>query len=164
MQIWFFPDKDFSEIGRLRNLQELELIQCKTATLDGINDMPSLKKIFLRYSRTLQNIDALSGCPNLEEIWIEKCAKLLDINLKSQSLHTLHLDCVANLNFLPQLPRNMKLFSFADLKDGNMQPILDFFTHPDQVGFSPKRPHYQYTLDELLNLLAQKNGKYSEPK
>ncbi|EKY06962.1 hypothetical protein HMPREF9120_01188 [Neisseria sp. oral taxon 020 str. F0370] len=52
MKIWFYPDQDFSEIGQLNRLEELTLIQCKTLTLDGITDMPALKHIELKYSRT----------------------------------------------------------------------------------------------------------------
>lgn len=159
MKIWFYPDQDFSEIGQLNRLEELTMIQCKTLTLDGITDMPALKQIELKYSRTLQNIDALANCPNLDLVWIEKCSQLININLKSASISRLLLDRVANLNFLPQLP-NLKRLLIADLKDGNMQPILDCTDQLESVGLYPtKRPHYQYSERELHALLDAKKAR-----
>ncbi len=156
LHLWHYTAKDFSDLGRSPNLRKLKLIQAKTKTLDGMTGLQHLKRAEFYYCRSLHNIDALSYCPNLEFIYIEKCAKLLDYQLASNSLKHLALDRVSNLEFIKICPNLNRLY-FRDLKDGNLQPILDQFHSSEQVGMFPaKQPHYQYSEKELHALLDKK--------
>ena len=74
-------------------------MQAKTKTLNGIRELKNLEKISVSYCRNLHNVDALSSCPKLKTVLLKKCAKLLNINLASNSLERLTLDRVTDLKF-----------------------------------------------------------------
>ena len=72
------------------------------------------------------------------------------------------LDRVADLKFLAN-PPNLSALYFTDLKDGDMEPILQRFRSPWQVDFYPyERPHYQYSKKQLHALLEAKTKRQTE--
>lgn len=72
LKLWNYSPKsrDLRELYALQELVELELISPKIDSLDGVDQLSSLKRIGIFYSRTLKDITALEKC-NIEKIDIE---------------------------------------------------------------------------------------------
>jgi len=72
LKLWNYSPKsrDLSELYALQELIELELISPKIDSLDGVDQLSSLKRIGIFYSRTLKDITALDKC-NIDRIDIE---------------------------------------------------------------------------------------------
>lgn len=153
LQIRLYPKLDCQEVRELINLKYLQIMESKIKNLNGIENLQHLKSLIIGHCRQLENIDNIGKCLSLESIHIEKCAKLLDVNILSQSLKKITLDKVSNLKFLYDCPNVERLF-FNDNRDGNMDPIID--NRIKEVYFYPaKRPHYQYSEKELHQILKQ---------
>jgi len=151
--LWNYKATDLDDLSTLPYLQMLRLSVSSMKTLDFNGSFSQLKEFWITHDKTITSIDAMGKCPVLEKIYIEKCSKLKDINLASDSLLTLELDKVSNLNFLNQLP-NLKVLSFKNLLDGDMSPL--FQRKWENVHFYPgKRPHYSHSLKELTTLIKE---------
>lgn len=154
LQTRHYPNLNCQELEQLINLKHLQIMESKITNLNGIEKLENLDSLIIGHCRKLENIDNISDCSRLEMVHIEKCPKLLNINISSTSLKTIILDKVENLNFLYNCP-NVKKLAFNDLKDGNMEPILN--NKISEVFFYPsKRKHYQYSEKELHQLLKEK--------
>lgn len=77
LRLWNYCPKsrDLSEINQLQELADLELISPRIDSLDGVEQLSSLKRIGIFYSRTLKDISALDKC-NIEKIEFEHCPKI----------------------------------------------------------------------------------------
>ncbi|XP_057749401.1 disease resistance protein RUN1-like [Arachis stenosperma] len=94
-------------------LVKLILVYSKIKELwKGIKDLPNLKHITLRGSRNLVKIPNLSQAPNLEELNLEECVKLvhLDPSVGSlEKLRLLNLEWCKSLVKIPILARTPNL-------------------------------------------------------
>ena len=151
--LWNYKATDLDDLSTLPHLEMLRLPLSGMKTLDFNGAFSQLKVFWLTHDKTITSIDAMGKCPVLERIYIEKCTKLKDINLASDSLLILELDKVSNLKFLNQLP-NLKELKFNNLLDGDMSPL--FQRKWENVHFYPdKRPHYSHSIKEVRALIKQ---------
>lgn len=135
--------QDLSTISCSPVLKSLDLLQCGTRSLDGIERYP-LQSLSLSYLRGLTDISALSGCANtLRSLAIDACGKIRDFsclhaltNLEYLQLHG--SNSLPDLSFLKNMPR-LKVLNFTmTIEDGDLTPCLDL----PYATFSRGKRHY----------------------
>lgn len=140
----------------LPNLSQLDLISPKISSLSGIESCTNLECLFLFGANKLTDISSINQLNHLKRLEFERCKNLTQSDLAlitSNSLQRLEVRFpVEDLSFLKNFP-NLQEFCFTDVKDGNLNPILD--SQIKMVGFSGKK-HYSHRFDELSALLQEK--------
>jgi len=164
--IWHLKEKlnSFDNLSETDKLLYLELNWANIKNFSGLGKFKNLKRLELHYCVKLENDKDLSK--------INKSLEFLHINqsknfeftselLKLKKLKVLCLNACApieNLNFLNNFP-NLIDFRFVNtnILDGNLKPILE---HPTlrTVGFLNKR-HYNYKLEKIKQKLENKFDK-----
>lgn len=122
---------DCNCISQLTNLQELELMNCRTLkSLNGIQNSEHLTHLELSMLSRLEDLSAVSSLKELSFLRIDSCKKTAKLNFlsKSRKLEVLQineckqLESLAPLNELKQLQnvwiRNTKIL------DGDISPLL----------------------------------------
>ena len=73
LRIWHYTPKyrNLTDLIHLKNLELLDLIQPRIDTLDGIEQLPALKRLDIYRSRTLKDISALDKCQHQFEFVCE---------------------------------------------------------------------------------------------
>ena len=73
VRIWNYTPKcrNLTDLVHLKNLELLDLIQPRIDTLDGIEQLPALKRLDIYRSRTLKDISALDKCQHQFEFVCE---------------------------------------------------------------------------------------------
>lgn len=145
-----FNETDFSLLSNLKNLREIRFAQLKCTNANGLQYLPNLEKVELLSANQLTDISALNDCTNLTQIKTERCPKLNDIQLKSNSLQSVWLwHKINNLDFIQHCPK-LNHLGFKELVDGNLQPIID--AKIANFHFEKKK-HYSHGLRELEKLM-----------
>lgn len=78
--IWNYQprSRDLSELSKLFRLEHLRLIQPRINSIDGVEHLPSLKKLEVSYSRTLSDASALRRCSRSIEILMDHVPNLMN--------------------------------------------------------------------------------------
>ncbi|MBQ6687894.1 MAG: leucine-rich repeat domain-containing protein [Bacteroidales bacterium] len=122
--------RDLQEFSGCTSVKNLSFTMCGLRTLDGIEQMHSLRALSLEYMRTLADISALSRTADtLTHLHIEKCPKIKDfsclndlVNLESLSLHGKNE--LPDLSFLNAL-KKLKIFTFSmNVLSNDLTPCL----------------------------------------
>lgn len=122
--------RDLQEFSGCTSVKNLSFAMCGLRTLDGIEQMHSLRALSLEYMRTLADISALSRTADtLTHLHIEKCPKIKDfsclndlVNLESLSLHGKNE--LPDLSFLNAL-KKLKIFTFSmNVLSNDLTPCL----------------------------------------
>ncbi|KAF2327300.1 hypothetical protein [Flavobacterium daemonense] len=164
--IWHLKEnlQSFDNLSENDKLLYLELHSANIKNFTGIGKLKNLKRLELHYCTKLEDDkDLIQISNNLEFLHINqsKKFKFSEELLKLKKLKALCLNACApieNLNFLSNFP-NLIDFRFVDtnILDGNMKPILE---HPTirTVGFLNKK-HYNYKPEKLKQELENKFNK-----
>lgn len=77
--IWYYQprSRDLSELSRLIHLEQLRLIQPRISSLDGVERLPSLKRLEVSFARTLSDASALRRCSRSLEVMMEHVPNLM---------------------------------------------------------------------------------------
>lgn len=147
-----FSEVDFSSLSSLKNLRELRFEQTKIKNLNGLQYLSHLEKIEINLAKDLEDVSALNDCPKLLQIKTERCPKLQDIRLKSNTLQSAWLwHKINSLDFVKNCP-NLNHLGFKELIDGNLQPIIE----AKILNFHfEKKKHYSHGLKELENVIKK---------
>lgn len=80
-------------LGDMAKLRQLRLVATKTKSLDGIERLTSLRELRLHYARSLVDIAALAGCPDLRVLTFDESKKLPDLSVLRhlRQLRVLHV-------------------------------------------------------------------------
>lgn len=130
-------------------LRDLTLTRPLISTLEGIEGLRRLEKLMIYAATRLRQISSLSQLEVFEELELDACKKVEDIDaMRSSSLKRLILsNCgsVASLKFVSNMPA-LSTFTFVGTKveDGDLTPIL----HIESIGFDDKR-HYSHRYADL---------------
>lgn len=127
-------------------LDTLEISVSKIKTLNGIQQSHRMQCLYLHYSYSLSDIDALYHAKDsLRSLCIENCAKIKDFSVLGE-LHNLERlilvgsNCLPNLNFIKALPK-LSTFCFSfKVEDGDLSPCLSL----PYVYCSKNYKHYNF--------------------
>jgi len=135
---------NLNEISKLKNLEELEIIQGNTNSIEFIKELKNLKVLKLSYLKKLSDIMPISEL-KLNELEFDNCKKINyeQVFSKCTSLQKLVISKsskLQNIKFLEEL-KNLKHFSFVEtnVEDGD----LTLSRSIDYVGFDNKK-HYNH--------------------
>ncbi len=154
--IWKFKpkEKNLSSLKGLTKLEYLEIHQGNITTLEGIENLISLKELELHYATkllTLANINQLKK--TLNRLFIDNSKKIKDHSIvrELKKIKVLALnDCgdIKSLEFIKDMPNLQELrFVNSNVIDGNLLPCLGL----KSVLFNNKR-HYTHKCEEINNL------------
>ena len=158
LSIRYFGGNSFQPFSNLENLLELEIMESKLFTLDGVAKLQKLQNLVLYNLKKLSNIDELSYLQDLKLLSLNNCQNIGSLRCLSSlvSLETLHLasmgqlDSLYFLTFLTQL----ECFNFSgstNINDGNLT-LLTELPKLKLVGFQ-NRKHYTHKFKELQKIL-----------
>ena len=121
---------DLTDLFSSKEIDTLELIECKEKSLDGIERSEKMQCLYISYNRLLEDISALKNVKKtLKALRIDKCPKIKDFSVLAEleNLELLELcgsNTLPNLHFLKSL-RNLKTFIFDyNIKDGDITPCI----------------------------------------
>jgi len=113
-----------------KELDQLQLIQCKISTLDGIETSEQMQCVYLYYNRLLSDISALKKVKkSLKALRIENCPKITDFSVlwELENLEMLELvgkNTLESLDFISKMEK-LKTFIFSmEVLDGDITPCL----------------------------------------
>lgn len=142
---------DLSDLFVSTELDTLNLLECKTRSLDGIGISPKLQCLYISYNRSLESIKALKDVRStLRSLRITNCPKIQDFSVL-YDLENLELLELSGSNSLPSLDfikkmKNLKTFIFSmNVLDGDIAPCLEL----SYVYSERNRKHYNYNDAEL---------------
>jgi len=132
-------------------LDTLRLVQCRTKSLDGIQQSDKMQCLYLHYNRSLQDISALKEIRRtLKALRVENCPAINDFSVLGE-LENLELLELTGNNELPDLSflkrmKNLKTFIFnMNVNDGDLSPCLGL----SYVYSGKNRKHYNLNNTEL---------------
>lgn len=121
---------DLSNLIFSKALEELDIVNCKIKTLDGISFAESLSSLGLSYNRQLCDISELAQVSKtLRILSINACPKITDFSVLTELSELEHLELLGNnkipdLSFLSKM-KKLKTFTFSfDVLDGNLSYCL----------------------------------------
>lgn len=131
--LWLSNDRrhpDLSRISCSPMLKRIDLLQCGTKALDGIEKYP-LQWLSLSHLRSLTDISALSQTAGtLRSLSIDACGKIRDLSCLYDLVNLEHLElqgsnALPDLEFLRNMPK-LKTFVFSmNVENGDLTPCLD---------------------------------------
>lgn len=135
---------DISDLFSSKELDTLQLTDCKIQSLNGIEKAPKMQCVYLKYNRSLKCIDEISSVKKtLKALRIENCPKIEDFSVLGE-LKNLELLELSGSNEIPSLSflktmKNLKTFIFSiNVRDGDLSPCLDL----SYVYSEKNRKHY----------------------
>jgi hypothetical protein len=148
---------DLSNIQEMESLEKLHLLWSKVKSLNGIGQLKQLKNLEVE-ARYLIDIGDIEGAINLESVQLSGC-KNLNTNVDLSKLKNLdflilyHVGAIENVKFLSALP-NMREFRFFDTNvvDGDLSPC---FNVKETVAFI-KKSHYSHTEKEIMKKINER--------
>ena len=144
-------NNDVSDLFCSRELDTLQLNDCKIQSLKGIDLSSKMQCLYLNYNRSLRNINDLKGVKEtLKALRIQNCPKIEDFSVlgELEKLELLELsgnNTLPNLDFLKAM-KNLKTFVFnMNVLDGNLTLCLGL----SYVYSERNRMHYNLKDAEL---------------
>ncbi len=135
---------DISDLFSSKELDTLQLTDCKIQSLNGIKKAPKMQCVYLKYNRSLKCIDEISSVrETLKALRIENCPKIESFSVLGE-LNNLELLELSGSNEIPSLSflkkmKSLKTFIFnMNVKDGDLTPCLDL----SYVYSEKNRKHY----------------------
>lgn len=121
---------DLSNLIFSKALEELDIINCKIKTLDGLSFAESLSALNLSYNRRLSDISELARVSKtLKVLSINACPKISNFSVLSELVELEHLELlgsnkIPDLSFLSKM-KKLKTFTFSfDVLNGNLSYCL----------------------------------------
>lgn len=148
--IFSLKTKDCSYLKELHGLRMLRFTRGTFSSIDGIENL-KIKRLDIKYSSEIENINAIIDLPELEILNIEKCKKIRDYSFLdgNKSIKELFVDNLDSLSFVPTMEKLEKI-NVWDCKDGNMEYLLKSKSLRN-INFYPNKKHYTHTLEEIKN-------------
>jgi hypothetical protein len=163
LRAWQFNPRssDLSVIANITRLEWLQLTQTNITSLAGLETMEDLRYLKIAYAPKLSSLDAFSASGlRIRELSIAK-AKHISTYQPIASINRLRRLMLSSCAPMPHLKwtrgmNDLDFFSFVEtnVEDGDLSPLRDL-PKLSYVGTLDKR-HYNYTFDELNELLRQR--------
>ncbi|MCV9931912.1 hypothetical protein OIU80_06420 [Flavobacterium sp. LS1R47] len=147
--------KDLSIFNFPENINEIIIANSKIKNLDGLEKIKSLQVIELSSNKSLQSIECINKL-KIEKLKIISCTKITDLNILKHNLTitNFYIDKLNSIDIFKPM-NSLKFFGFQDLKDGNVESILQF-PSIQEVLFYPNKKHYTHKEVEINSLIKDK--------
>ncbi len=155
---------DLTDLFCSKNLIKLEMITCKTKSLEGIQQSEKIQCVYLSYMRSLTDISALAKVKDtLQNLAIECCPKINDFSVLAElkNLEYLSLEgknILPNLDFIKKLPKLKLLVISMPIEDGDLTPCLKL----EYASITPNKRHYNLKNEELPKNIYCGDPDYEE--
>lgn len=161
-----FNENDFSAIKDLLSLEILHIKTASVITLEGLENLLSLKEIRLGNCKNLKFIKAIVNNNNLRSINIEHCQNIKDYEYLSElkNLEILQInDCkeIKSISFIQDMSslKNLVLLGNTKIVDGNLKPALKI----EKVIYTPyKFYNVKISNEQTDNMMKQNQNKARE--
>ncbi len=136
-------------------LETLRVSGGNLESFEGLQASKTLGDIEISHCAKLIDISQLSEIPELKKLSVEKCKHIRDYSFLSgnNSLETFFASELDSLDLIPNL-KKIQFVKFWEVKDGDLQPLLDSKTLK-RVDFFPQKKNYTHTKEEINNLLQR---------
>lgn len=153
-----FNNLNLKLLQRLSELKILRLTGGNFLSLEGIGVLNKLERLDICYNPKLMFSDEINKLSSIKKLHIEKCKMLTDLSFleDNKAIEELYVDKIESLKFIPSMTK-LKTINFQDCVDGNLTPLLES-SSLEQINFFPNKKHYNYTLDEILNITGARRG------
>jgi hypothetical protein len=126
-----FKEKDFLIIASLTSLQKISIKTGSIKSLDGLENMHSLRLLEIGNCRYLTSIATINGLVSLRKLVIEACSKIGDynslINLPNlESLTLRNCNSINSIKFIDNFPnlKELNIVGNTNIFDGDIKPAL----------------------------------------
>jgi len=157
IRLYLSPKKDLKLLEKLQSLEYIGIFGNKVESLNGLRTLPKLKEVMIQNTSNLVNIDDIALNSDIKDIFFENTKRLTDFSIlaKNRSIEELRLaTTIDSLEFVPKM-KSLKSITFSNVKDGNLEPLLESKTLED-VYFYPEKKHYTHKLDEINKILQSR--------
>ena len=142
---------DLSLIQGLNQLRTLNILRGNLVTLKGIEDLPKLEEVELRYLSKLTDLEDITSNSSVNKLTFEACKRLTDYSklVKSKTLKFLSVfsSKIDSIEFVKDM-KSIEYLAFSDLIDGNLTPLIQSRTL-SKVAFYPKKKHYSHDEEDI---------------
>jgi internalin A len=144
---------DCTHLSSLKNLESLRISGGKIEGMMGIENLSRLKSIRITHCSNLIDISNLEQLVGLSDLYIETCKRLNDFSTlkNNKSIEALFISDLNSVDFILSM-KKIKSLKFWNLKDGNLNHLLESKTLSD-VYFYPQKRNYTHSKEEINALL-----------
>lgn len=117
---------DLTDLTMMKNIENLALCNQEIEDISALENLP-LKELYLNKNK-ITDFSVLTGLTNLDLLCIlENPAEDLSVLKKCSSITRLNIESMklADIDFLGQMNLNILYMNNAEIKDGNMKPLLE---------------------------------------
>lgn len=117
---------DLTDLTMMKNLETLALCNQEIEDISALKNLP-LKELYLNKNK-ITDFSVLTGLTNLDLLCIlENPAEDLSVLKECSSITRLNIESMklADIDFLGQMNLNILYMNNAEIKDGNMKPLLE---------------------------------------
>ncbi len=117
---------DLTDLTMMKNLETLALCNQEIEDISALENLP-LKELYLNKNK-ITDFSVLTGLTNLDLLCIlENPAEDLSVLKECNSITRLNIESMklADIDFLGQMNLNILYMNNAEIKDGNMKPLLE---------------------------------------
>lgn len=117
---------DLTDLTMMKNLETLALCNQEIEDISALENLP-LKELYLNKNK-ITDFSVLTGLTNLDLLCIlENPAEDLSVLKECSSITRLNIESMklADIDFLGQMNLNILYMNNAEIKDGNMKPLLE---------------------------------------
>ena len=117
---------DLTDLTMMKNLENLALCNQEIEDISALENLP-LKELYLNKNK-ITDFSVLTGLTNLDLLCIlENPAEDLSVLKECSSITRLNIESMklADIDFLGQMNLNILYMNNAEIKDGNMKPLLE---------------------------------------
>ena len=117
---------DLTDLTMMKNIENLALCNQEIEDISALENLP-LKELYLNKNK-ITDFSVLTGLTNLDLLCIlENPAEDLSVLKECNSITRLNIESMklADIDFLGQMNLNILYMNNAEIKDGNMKPLLE---------------------------------------
>lgn len=117
---------DLTDLTMMKNIENLALCNQEIEDISALENLP-LKELYLNKNK-ITDFSVLTGLTNLDLLCIlENPAEDLSVLKECSSITRLNIESMklADIDFLGQMNLNILYMNNAEIKDGNMKPLLE---------------------------------------
>ena len=129
LYLFDFKEYDFSAVSKLINLEKLVVKTSTVKTTNGLQNMHSLKSLWIANCKRLKSINDITGLKELTSLKIELCPQINDYDAigelsKLESLRIIDCKEVNSIKFIQKLNclNELALLGTTDITDGDTMP------------------------------------------
>jgi hypothetical protein len=159
LKLRHYDEDNCEKIGESSSIKDLSILESKISSLDGLQNLESLKSLTVAYIRKLEDISSLSKLVSLESLHIESCPRILSLlPIKEiKGLKRLHIEKVKekfdNLDWVANMPNLNYVLNEAEVDNINWKVV---FENKSIKEFATRTfEGYEITDDELTSMASQ---------